>query len=334
MALKVALAYSGGLDTSVIARWLIEQLPGGSDLRGGRRRPAGWPRRVAGKGARHRCRGLPRRRRARGFRVLLRLADAARGGGLRAQVSAGHLHGAAAHRAPPGGGGAGPRAPTPFRTDAPARATTRSASSSPTGRSPRTSRSSPPGANGTSPRARTPSPMRALVASRLTGVDEGETLFMRRESLAHLLRGRPARGPHLRARKGDVPVVGIAAGRARRAPSAWRSGSRRDIRFPSTESGWIRWNCCIVSQRRRQPAWRRAGRHRGGPAGRHQVPGRIRDPGRHHPVRGPEGAGGAHPAPAFNGPEGPRGGSIRGPGLRGAAGGRRSERPSTRWWMW
>ena len=96
---KIVLAYSGGLDTSVILRWLIEKYS------------ARWSRSapISARATRsHRSRARTRkpaapasvvhRRPARGVRARLRLPDAARQRGLRGGLPARHLDRAAADR--------------------------------------------------------------------------------------------------------------------------------------------------------------------------------------------------------------------------------------------
>ena len=89
MPKKIVLAYSGGLDTSVIMRWLKEtygceviafcaDVGQGEDLEA-----------VQEEGARHRRVEVPRRRPARRVRARLRLPDAARRRRLRAGLSLG-----------------------------------------------------------------------------------------------------------------------------------------------------------------------------------------------------------------------------------------------------
>ena len=103
---KVVLAYSGGLDTSVILRWLIEtyrcevvaycaDLGQGEEL---------IP--VSEKALRTGASTRPHRGSAGRVRPRLRLPDAPRQRGLRGLVPHGHLDRAAPHRQGPGGGGA------------------------------------------------------------------------------------------------------------------------------------------------------------------------------------------------------------------------------------
>jgi len=80
---KVVLAYSGGLDTSIIIPWLKENY--GCEVIAviGRRRPAGRPGSRAQESARHGCFFRARRRSARRICARLHLADASRRRDLR-----------------------------------------------------------------------------------------------------------------------------------------------------------------------------------------------------------------------------------------------------------
>ena len=107
MADKVALAYSGGLDTSIIIPWLKENY--GCEVvavcgdigQGGDDRPVDEKARKTGASK------VVDRGSARGVRRRLPLADGARGRRLRAQVSARHLDRAPAARQAAGGSRAG-----------------------------------------------------------------------------------------------------------------------------------------------------------------------------------------------------------------------------------
>ena len=131
---RIALAYSGGLDTSIIIPWLREVRLRGRGRRG-RRRAGRGNLRPRGEGAPHRRRRLPPARSARGVRSRLPLPDPPRRADLRAAsiCSApprrGRSSRASRSRSP------SRRAATRWRTAAPARATIRFASSSPTRRS-------------------------------------------------------------------------------------------------------------------------------------------------------------------------------------------------------
>ena len=152
---KVVLAYSGGLDTSVILTWIKENygaevIAYTADVGQGVEETDG----PQGKGPGHRRRqGLRGRPQGR-IRQGLRLSDAQGQRHLRGDVSAGHLHRPPADRQAPDRDRPGTRAPTPSATGAPARATTRSASRSPTSPSSPTLSSSPPGGSGSSTPAR------------------------------------------------------------------------------------------------------------------------------------------------------------------------------------
>ena len=127
---KIVLAYSGGLDTSVILPWLKDRYPGvklvafaaelgqGDELKGIEDKACkSGADEVVIKDLRQRVR-----------RAVL-LPDAAGASGLRNRLSAGHQHRPADHRQAPGGGRPARPAPTPSATARPARGTTRSASS-------------------------------------------------------------------------------------------------------------------------------------------------------------------------------------------------------------
>ena len=125
---KVVLAYSGGLDTSVAVAWLREQFGvdvvtltvdvGGGSLR------EGVERRAISRPAPPRL----RRRCARTVRDRLRVAAPPGRRALPGRVPARHGPRAAPDRAAPRRGRDSAKAPTRSRTAAPARATTRSAS--------------------------------------------------------------------------------------------------------------------------------------------------------------------------------------------------------------
>ena len=109
---KVVLAYSGGLDTSVILRWLLEtydcevvaycaDLGQGEELIPAR-----------GEGPAHRRLQRAHRRSPRRVRPRLRVPDAPRQRGVRGHLPDGDVDRAAAHRQGPGGGRAEGRART------------------------------------------------------------------------------------------------------------------------------------------------------------------------------------------------------------------------------
>ena len=126
---KVALAYSGGLDTSIIIPWLIENYR------------CEVIAVTANVGQEDELDGLEEKALQSGASKFI-LQDLREefvadyifpmlksGRRLRGQIPAGFRAGPAAHRHAPGEGRGGRRAPTPCRTAARARATTRSASS-------------------------------------------------------------------------------------------------------------------------------------------------------------------------------------------------------------
>ena len=103
---KIVLAYSGGLDTSVILRWLketyrCEVVAFSADLGQGEELE---PARDEGRTAGRQPGNIYHRRPARGVRPRLRLPDAPRQRALRGHIPARHLDRAAAHRQAPDGG--------------------------------------------------------------------------------------------------------------------------------------------------------------------------------------------------------------------------------------
>ena len=127
---KVALAYSGGLDTSIIIPWLKENygcevVAVCGDIGQGDDELAGLEEKALQTGASEVYVEDLREE----FVARVPVADGALGRGVRAQVPAGHLDRAAAAGQEAGGSGAATRAATRWRTAAPARATTRCASS-------------------------------------------------------------------------------------------------------------------------------------------------------------------------------------------------------------
>ncbi len=127
---KIVLAYSGGLDTSVILPWLKDRYPGvklvafaaelgqGDELNG-----------IEDKAYKSGADEVVVTDLRQEFAERLLLPDAARPRDLRARLPAGHLHRPAADRQAPGARSPTKPAPTPSATAPPARATTRCASS-------------------------------------------------------------------------------------------------------------------------------------------------------------------------------------------------------------
>ena len=201
MAKRVVLAYSGGLDTSVAVRWMIENcgvevITVACDVG----QEGDWEG-TAGQGARRRRRRGHRGRLPRGVRPRL----------PRAVLKANALYEgkyplvSALSRPvivqPPGRRRPLATAPTPWPTAAPARATTRCASRSSLGPSPPTSRCSPRCATGASPartRSSTPRPHDIPVRRH-----QGEAVLHRRQPL----------GPCHRVRRDGGPVGPAARGR-------------------------------------------------------------------------------------------------------------------------
>ena len=126
--------------------------------------------------------------------------------------------------------------PMPSATAPPARATTRSASSSGPTRSTPTSRSSPPGGSGTCSAARScwPTPPSATSRSRCHGAEVA--VLDGRQPAAHLLRGRAAGGPVDRATGRDVALVGQPGAGPERGHATSSSSSARATSSPSTAS--------------------------------------------------------------------------------------------------
>ena len=126
----IVLAYSGGLDTSIIVPWLREKYDArvicvAADIGQGPDELAG----VRAKALGVRRRGVLRRRSSRGVRSRLHLPHPAGRRDLQPQVPARHVDGATAHRASVRSRSRARSVPTRSRTAAPARATTRFASS-------------------------------------------------------------------------------------------------------------------------------------------------------------------------------------------------------------
>ena len=126
---KIVLAYSGGLDTSVILRWLkdnydCEVIAFCADV--GQAEEISRPRGRRWAPARASCYVADLREEfARDFVFPMLRADAV----YERPLPAGHVDRAAAHRQAPGRRSRAPRAPTRWPTARPARATTRCASS-------------------------------------------------------------------------------------------------------------------------------------------------------------------------------------------------------------
>ena len=130
---KVVLAYSGGLDTSIILKWLQTELRlRGRHLHGrsrpGRRACAGARQ---GAAARHQAGEHLHRRPARRIRARLRVPDVPRQHGLRGPVSARHVDRAAADRQEADRDRREGRRRRGVRMARPARATIRCGSNSP-----------------------------------------------------------------------------------------------------------------------------------------------------------------------------------------------------------
>ena len=229
---RVCLAYSGGLDTSVILRWLKEEYGsrGGRLLR--RRGPGGGALGAPREGPRHRRRRLRDPGRARGVRARLRVPGDPRQRRLRGQLPARDLPGAPGDRQAPGGGGPGDglrrRRPRRHRQ----------------GQRPGALR-----ARLSRPRsgARRDRPLARVgleVAHRLHGLrpevrhpgqrHAEEAVLDGPQPDARELRGRDPRGPLARARRIHVHPDQVGRGRSRRARRSCGSASSAARRSPST----------------------------------------------------------------------------------------------------
>ena len=229
---RIVLAYSGGLDTSVILRWLVERYQAEvvafcADL--------GQAEELDGLDAKARATGaveVRRRRPARGVRARLRLPDAPRRRDLRGPVPARHVDRAAADRQAPGRdrarGGRRRRRPRRHRQGqrpGALRAHVRRA-----------------GAGADRHRAlarvglqgpRRPDRLRRARSAFPITVDRREALLERPQPAARQLRGRHPRGPLARAR---TTTCSSSRWRPRRRPTGprrSRSSSRRACRSRS-----------------------------------------------------------------------------------------------------
>ena len=240
-AKKVVLAYSGGLDTSVILRWLIEHyrcevVAFCADLGQGEELIP-----VRDKALQDGRRRRPHRRSARGVRARLHLPDAARERRLRGHLPARHVDRAAADRAGPGRGRAagGRRRRRPRRHRQGQRPGALRADLRGAGAAPARDRALAGVGPELAHRAH-----RVRAAPRHPGAGHrGAAVQHRPQPLPHLVRGRHPRGPVGGAAGQDVPAHAVARGGARRAGRTSRSTSRRAIPSRSTASGWRRWRC-------------------------------------------------------------------------------------------
>ena len=235
---KIVLAYSGGLDTSVILALAQGDLRRGD--RGVHRRPR------PGRGADPRPREGPpdgrqlgaHRGPPRGVRPRLRVPRAAGQRHLRGRVSPRHLLRAAADREGAGGSRAGrgrgrrrPRRDRQGERPGALRADLRGPGARPQGRRPL--------AGLGAPLAHRPHGVRGAAGD--SGPDHARPPVLDGpEPLPHLVRGRDPRGPVGRAAGEDVPADPLARGGAGRAPPRWRSTSRRAIPSRWTASGSAR----------------------------------------------------------------------------------------------
>ena len=243
---KVVLAYSGGLDTSIILKWLqetygCEVVTFTADLGQGEELE---PARAQGRDARHQAGQHLHRGPARGVRPRLRVPDVPRQRALRGRLPARHLDRPAADRQEADRDRAARPAPTPSATAPPARATTRCASSSPTTRwSPsiqhhralaRVGLQEPRGADRV--RREAPDPDRQGQARR-------GAVLGRRQPAALLLRGQGAGGPGRRGAALRLPAHHLADGGARQGDRHHASASRRATPSASTARSCRRPRC-------------------------------------------------------------------------------------------
>ena len=285
---KVVLAYSGGLDTSVILRWLIEtyrcevvafcaDLGQGEELIPVREKAL-----RTGASAVHIV--DLREEFVRDFVFPMLRANAVYEGALPAR----HLDRAAADRQGAGGGGPRGRAPTRWPTAPPARATTRCASSSPTRRS--------------RPSSRVIAPWREWDLDSRTALIEyaerhdipvpvtAERPYSTDRNLFHIsYEGGILEDPWAEPPPKMFLLTQLAGGGARRADL------RRDrVRGRRPGGGRRRRLAPGRAARAAEPARRRARRRprRPGrePLRGHEVARRLRDAGRHHPARRAPGA--------------------------------------------
>ncbi len=284
---KVVLAYSGGLDTSIILKWLQQTYGCRGRHLHRRSRPGRGARARAREGAarRHQAGEHLHRGPARGVRARLRLPDVPRQHRLRGPVPARHLDRAAADRQEADRDRRTRSAPTRSVTAPPARATTRCASSSAITRSTPTSRSSRPGANGPSRAARSCSNFaREQPDPDHQGQGRRGAVLGRRQPAALVLGGQGAGGSRPGGAGDRLSAHHLAdggAGQADRDQHRLREGRRRQPQRPSDVAG-------DAARRAQQARPRQRHRpHRPGrePLRRHEVARRLRDARRHHPAR-------------------------------------------------
>ena len=251
MAKRVVLAYSGGLDTSVAVRWLMEQPGRRGRRRGRRRRPVGRRRRrgLGGhpppgpgrRGGRGRWWSTPGGRWPRSSACPAIKANAT----LRGQVPARLGAVPAGHRPPPGGRRPARTAPTPWPTAAPARATTRSASRWGPVRSPPTSRCWPrPGSGASAASSASSTPPSGRSRSRSTK----EKLYSIDENLwGKAIECGVIEDPWAEAPDDVYTLTRIDGHRARRGGGRLRGRDRR--------SRWTAGRCRPTSSSPRWAGW-------------------------------------------------------------------------------
>ncbi len=220
---KVVLAYSGGLDTSVIVPWLKENYGCEVVCFAANVGPGRGAGRAGGQGHRQRRQPAHHPRPARRAGRRLHLPHAARRGGLRAQVPARHLHRPPADRQAPGRGGSrgrgGRRGP---RRD---RQGQRSGALRADLYRPR------PAAEGHRPLARVGHPLarrrhRLCQGAQRAGQGHAEIhLQPGRQPVAPFARGRPAGRPLAGAGRGHVPDLRLRPRMPRTSRPTSRSSS-------------------------------------------------------------------------------------------------------------
>ena len=288
MAQRVVLAYSGGLDTSVAVRWMIENLGVEVDLPLGRRRPGGHPRRQPGEGARRRRDRLRGARPARGVRPRLPRADHQGERALRGPVPARVGAVAAADRPAAGGHGTQvrggrhrPRLHRQGQRPGALRGLVDGA-----GPGPRTGRT---GAQlGLHPRGLDRLRRRARDPGR---GHQGEALLDRRQPLGPCHRVRRDGGPVGRAARGCLADDPSHRDRAARADDRVRAGRARVARRRATAAA----RADHLGQPHRRRLRLGSARHGREPPGRHQEPRDLRGAGRAGADDGARGPGVDHP---------------------------------------
>ncbi len=103
----------------------------------------------------------------------------------------------------------------------------------------------------------------------------------------------PANEPQYK--KHEILELGVPRKRRRISPPTSPCLLKRAWPVAWTAKSWTASRHHRKAQRSGRCQRHRIAGHRGKPAGRHEGPGRLRDPRRHHPLPGPRGAGADHP---------------------------------------